>query len=379
MNTPVYLIDGVRTPFGRRGGALTSWSSIDLGAAVVGELVLRHPALTRVDAVLMGVVVQAGLGQNPARTAASQGGIPLSVPAMTINNVCLAGLDSVCDASRRTAAAEGEVFLVGGFDSMSRQVSITAPGGDLVNAVDLDGLTCAISGDGMGLLSDQTNAELSIDREAQDIWALGSHQRAAAAPFPETGEVMTLTVNGTAMSTDEGIRFGSSLEALAQLSPAFMADGSITAGNAAQMTDGASVGVVGTLETAEQLGVEPLARIAGWAYTAGPDTSLHLKPAQAISDLLTRRGLSLADIDLFEINEAFAGVVVASCRKLGLPADVVNPNGGAIALGHPLGGTGFRLLHTLALELRRRDLRRGIAALCGGGGQGLAVLIERER
>jgi acetyl-CoA C-acetyltransferase len=328
----------------------------------------------------MGVVVQAGLGQNPARTAAFRGGIGLHVPATTLNNVCLAGLDSVCDASRRVAGAEGQVFLVGGFDSMSRHVPIrTEPGGEPVNAVDLDGLTCSIGGGGMGLLSDRTNAELGIDREAQDSWALGSHQRAAKAPFLETGEVMSLTVDGRAMSTDEGVRFDSSVEALARLRPVFMADGTITAGNAAQMTDGASAGVVGTFATAERLGLEPLGRIAGWAYTAGPDTSLHLKPAQAISDVLARCGLGLADIDLFEINEAFAGVVVASCRKLGLPGDVVNVNGGAIALGHPLGGTGFRLLHTLALELRRRGLRRGIAALCGGGGQGLAVLIERER
>lgn len=379
MAEPSYLIDGVRTPFGKRGGALSEWTSIDLGSAVISELVSRHPGVTQADAVLMGVVVQAGLGQNPARNAAYRSGIKLDVPAMTLNNVCLAGLDSVCDGSRRINASEGEMYVVGGFDSMSRHASIaTAPGAEPIGAVDFDGLTCSLSGEGMGLLSDKMNDELNVGRDAQDNWAFESHRRAAAAPFAETGEIMTLTVDDAPMSSDEGIRRDTSPEALARLKPAFMAEGTITAGNAAQMTDGASAGLVGTRDVAEKLGQEPLGRIAGWSYTAGPDASLHLKPAQAIGDLLAKRGLGIADVDLFEINEAFAGVVVASCQKLGIPDDVVNVNGGAIALGHPLGGTGFRLLHTLALELKRRDLHRGIATLCGGGGQGLAVLIERD-
>ncbi len=376
MTTPSYLIDGVRTPYGKRGRALSSLSSIDLGAAVIGELVQRHPEAARADAVLMGVVVQGGLGQNPARNAAFTGGVDLSVPGITLNNVCLAGLDTVCDATRRVRSDESQMIIVGGFDSMSRNVPLTDV--QPANAVDFDGLTCSLSGEGMGALSDRMNAELGIDRHSQDLWALKSHQRAAAAPFAETGEIIPLNVNGQTVSTDEGIRPDTSLEALAALRPAFVAGGTITAGNSAQMTDGASAGIVGTFAAAEKLGVEPLGRITGWSYTAGPDTSLHLKPAQAISELLASRGLGVGDIDLFEINEAFAGVAVASAQKLGLPDDVVNVNGGAIALGHPLGGTGFRLLHTLALELKRRNARRGIASLCGGGGQGLAVLIERD-
>lgn len=372
MSGPAYLLDGVRVPFGRTGGALTDRTATGLGALPVAELLRRHPDLP-LDAVLLGVVVQAGLGQNPARTAALAGGVDPQVPALTLNSVCLASLESVCDAARRIAVGEGDAYLVGGFDSMST-------GGRLGGNLDVvlhDGLLDAASGRSMGAVSDRVNAELGISREAQDAWAHDSHARALASREFLRGEVVPVPLpDGTAHTDDQGVRADSSAEALAGLRPAFTPDGTITAGNASQTADGASAGLVVSAGAVERSGATPLARVVDWAFVAGPDTSLHLKPARAVRRVLERQGLAPSDVDVYELNEAFAAVAIASARNLGVPADAVNVHGGAVAVGHPLGASGFRLALTAARALRARNGRRAVAALCGGGGQGLAVLLE---
>lgn len=379
-----WLLDGIRTPFGKYRGSLAPLSTLDLGQQVVAEVLRRQPWAVRPSAALMGVVVQAGLGQNPARIAAVRGGIDPSTPALTLNNVCIAGLEAVCDATRRIRLGEGSHYLVGGFDSMTRAPRVLASAND-PNAESIeprsalmsDGLGCVLAGVSMGELSDRSNAEMSISRDAQDDWAVLSQQRAAAARARSSSdEIFAIDVGDCRVEADQCIRPSTQKPDLAKLKPAFTINGTITAGNASQMADGASAGLVVDTPTLEKFGRAPLARIVDWSWVAGPDFSLHLKPAHAIRNLLDRHRLKPAQIDLFEINEAFAGVVLASMRDLGIPRDVVNVNGGAIALGHPLGATGFRLLLTLALELKRRGARRGIASLCGGGGQGLAVLIE---
>jgi acetyl-CoA C-acetyltransferase len=385
-NMPV-LLDGIRTAFGRYRGALAQTSSRQLKAAVIRALLERQPELARCDGVLLGQVIQAAQGQNPARLAAADGGVNLSVPAMTLNNVCLAGLASVSDASRRIRAGEGSAYIVGGGDSMSRgphaaviRDGVARPSNvEFIDTTLSDGLWCSLGNEGMGELSERVNAELGIGRERQDEIAYRSQHLAAKAT--NSGilaiEMAGVSIEGANLSQDEGIRADSSVEKLAKLQPAFVAGGTITAGNSSQMSDGASIGAVTSMAVAERWGRKPLARIVGFAEIAGPDNSLHLKPAMAIERAVALSGLKISDIDLFEINEAFAAVVAASCDSLSIPLDVVNVNGGAIAVGHPLGGTGFRLLLTLAHELNRRQGRYGVASLCGGGGQGYAVLIER--
>lgn len=379
------LLDGIRTPFGRYLKSLKSLSARQLGAHAVAALIERVPQIASCDAVLLAQVVQGGLGQNPARQAAVDGGVSMAVPALTLNNVCLGGMSAVADASRRIRLGEGHAYLVGGMDSMSQAPhaglvrdgrSMTAVG--LVDTLSTDGLWCALDDESMGVLSDRVNTDLGIDREVQDEIALLSHQRARAAR--ESGalgeEIAPIDVEGTQVVHDEGIRDDTSMDSLARLRAVFDESGTITAGNASQMTDGASVGAVLDRRTAEEWGQEPLALIRGYAEVAGPDASLHLRPATAIEAVLSRAGLDLSDVSLLEINEAFAGVVEASRRALSVPMDIVNVNGGAIALGHPLGGTGFRLVLTAARELRRRGGRYAVASMCGGGGQGAAVLLE---
>ncbi|MFL9863647.1 thiolase family protein [Paraburkholderia fungorum] len=377
-----YLLDGRRTPFGKYRGALAALDSLQLGQHVIGEMIARHPCAARPDAALFGVVVQAGLGQNPARIAAVRAGVDPSTPALTLNSVCLASLEAVCDATRRIRGGEGNQYLVGGFDSMSRAARLAPgefdpPDAPLRSALQNDGLSCAISGLSMGDLSEQCNRALGIGRQEQDEWAMLSQQRAArSAAFREENELVPIVCDGVRVSSDQGIRGDVSLAAISALKPAFSPDGTITAANASQMSDGASAGIVVSGAVVARQGSQPLARIVDWGWVAGRDATLHLKPAAAIRMLLQKQNLRVSDIDLYEINEAFASVAIASARDLGLSVDVVNVNGGAIAIGHPLGASGFRLLLTLALELRRRGARRGIASLCGGGGQGLAVLIE---
>ena len=363
-----YLLDGVRVPFGRLGGALSGIPTVELGGLPVAELIRRHPIARTPDAALMGVVVQAGLGQNPGRIAALRGGVADTTPGVTINSVCLASLEAVCDATRRIAFGEGGTYLVGGVDSMSQGPR---------ELVLRDGLEDAVTRQSMGVVSDEQNRELGISREDQDDWAHLSHQRAAAArELLLRHEIVPVSTPAGEHRYDEGVRVKSSREALRALPSAFTEGGTLTAGNSSQMADGASAGLVVGEEVLERQGEAPLGRIVDWSFVAGPDTGLHLKPARAIRRLLDRQQLTVGDVDVYEINEAFAGVTLASMRDLGLPADVVNVHGGAVAIGHPLGASGFRLLLTAALALQERGGRRAIASLCGGGGQGLAVLLE---
>jgi acetyl-CoA C-acetyltransferase len=379
------ILEGVRTPFGKFRGKLADLSAKQLGTVAVKELLQRVPEAKNADGVLLAQVIQAGEGQNPARKVAVEAGVDLSVPAITLNNVCLAGLASVADAARRIALQEGELYIVGGYDSMTNaphtanlRKSVTLGKAEFTDTLIHDGLWCSLSNESMGVLTDKKNKELGITRKEQDEYAFLSQQRAYAA-LKESKlheEITPVNVNEELVKEDEGIRPNTTIEGLAKLRPVFTEDGTITAGNASQMSDGASVGIVTSESKAEKLGHTPLARIIGWTDIAGPDTSLHLKPAAAIEKVLEKTGLTVNDIDLFEINEAFASVVIASCKKLKIPYEKVNVNGGAIAIGHPLGGTGFRLLLTLVLELKRRGGGKGIATLCGGGGQGSAILVE---
>jgi acetyl-CoA C-acetyltransferase len=379
------VVDGARTPIGRLGGALSRIPAVDLGAHAVRGALERCPGL-RPDYVVMGNVLQAGNSQNPGRRAALLGGVKREVPGTTLNDVCLSSMSAVAVAASMVRESEADCVLVGGFDSMSRAphaLHVRGEGAKIGDAqlIDLmvhDGLWCAISEVGMGELSDRENERLEISRAAQDALALRSHQRAAAAT--ETGrladEIVTVAVDGGEVVADEGIRADSTLDRLGALPPAFGRTGTITAGNASQLSDGASAGLVTSRERARDAGSHPLAEIVGRAVVAGPDSTLHLRPAEAARRLLDRQGLTPADIDLWEINEAFAGVAVASIDALRIEPDRVNVNGGAVALGHPLAASGFRLVLTLAYELRRRDRELGIATMCGGGGQGEALLLR---
>ncbi len=362
----IVLLGGARTPVGRMHGRWADLSATDLGAKAVRAALARlgGPA---VDSVVLGNVVQAGSGQNPARVAATRGGVPRDVPGITLNDVCLASMSSVGYAAHLLRSGEATSVLVGGFESMSR--APRAP----VNLLERDGLWCALDDVGMGELSDSENRRLGISRSEQDAVALASHARAVVATDNGT---LAEELTDPSDAPDEGIRRDTSASRLADLSPAFGAGGTITAGNASQLSDAAAVGVVTTRAGAEAHGVRPLARILGTSVIAGRTSSLHERPAAAARTLLEPRGLSPADVQVWEINEAFAGVVIASMRALGVGHDRVNVNGGAIALGHPLGASGFRLVLTLAHELRRRGGGLGVAAICGGGGQGRAILLE---
>jgi len=383
-NMSVVILEGVRTPFGKFKGSLSGITAKQLGTAAVEELLRRVPQSKNADGVILAQVIQAGQGQNPARKVAVDAGVDLSVPAITLNNVCLAGLASVSDAARRIALHEGQLYIVGGYDSMTNAPHVAnlrkniTLGKEVFNDTLDDGLWCSLSDESMGVLTDTINKELGITRYEQDEYALTSQQRAYKAVKKGyfKNEIIPVTTKTGIVSEDEGIRPNSSFEALSRLRPVFLEDGTITPGNASQMSDGASVGIVASESFADKIGQTPLAKIIGWVDIAGPDVSLHLKPAQAIEKVLEKTGHTLAEIDLFEINEAFASVAIASCKKLKIPFEKVNVNGGAIALGHPLGGTGFRLLLTLIHELKRRGGGKGIATLCGGGGQGTAVLVE---
>jgi acetyl-CoA C-acetyltransferase len=382
--TPV-LAGGARTPVGRFRGALSEVPAVDLGAHAVRAALARCPGLSP-DYVAMGNVLQAANGQNPSRRAAILGGVARDVPGITLNDVCLASMSSAAVAAGMIRAGEAGCVLVGGFDSMTGAPHAVhmrngAAAGDrrLIDVMQHDGLWCGIAGSGMGELSDQENERLGIGRAAQDAFALESHRRAAAAT--ESGrlaeEIVPVQTPAGELDRDEGIRPDTSSERLAALPPAFTPAGTITAGNASQLSDAAAAGLVTSLHAAREAGVEPLAEITGRAVVAGPDSTLHLRPAEAARRLLAQQGLTAGDIDLWEINEAFAGVVLASTADLELDPERVNVNGGAIALGHPLGASGFRLVLTLALELRRWDATLGVAAICGGGGQGEAVLLRR--
>jgi acetyl-CoA C-acetyltransferase len=386
------IVSGARTPIGKLLGSLADFHAVDLGGIAI-EAALQRAGVTgdTVDYVIMGQVLQAGSGQITARQAAVKGGIPMTVPALTINKVCLSGLDAIALADQLIGAGEYDVVVAGGMESMTNAPHLL-PGarkgykygnGTLVDSMAHDGLFCAFDQVAMGESTERYNAKLGISREDQDEFSARSHELAAAAqkngafddelvavPIPQRkGEPVLVT-------TDEGVRPGTTAETLAKLRPAFAPDGTITAGSASQISDGACAVVVMSREAAERHGATVLAEIGHHGVVAGPDASLQSQPANAIKKAAGRAGVDPASFDLVEINEAFASVAIQSTRELRVDVDRVNVNGGAIALGHPIGASGARLALTLALELRRRGGGTGVAALCGGGGQGDALILR---
>ena len=388
------ILAGARTPIGKLSGALADLSAMDLGGlAIEAALGLAGVQPDQVDYVLMGHVLQAGQGQITARQAAVKAGIPMTVPATTINKVCLSGLNTIFLADQMINAGEADIVVAGGMESMTAAPYLL-PGaragyrfgdGQLRDAMLLDGLWDAFDDVAMGGGTERyVQARPDITRESQDAFAAASHERAAAAIKDGRlgAEIVPVTVaqrrgrDPLVVDVDEGVRPGTTVESLSRLRPAFSPDGTITAGNASQISDGGAAVIVASMAAAERLGIEPLGQVVGYGQVAGPGTSLLSQPARATTRALERSGLQLSDVDLFELNEAFAAVALASMADLGLPDDIVNVNGGAIALGHPIGMSGTRLALTLLHELRRRGGGLGAAALCGGGGQGDALLIR---
>lgn len=389
----VVVVGGARTPQGRINGQLASLSAPELGAiAVAGALEKAGMTAEHVDAVIMGQVVQAGAGQNPARQTAIKAGIGWNVPAITINKVCLSGLAAIIDASRMIRCGDADVVVAGGQESMSQSPHLLPGarsgwpygGTSLVDSLAHDGLTDAHEGIPMGALTERGNTPLSISRAQQDEVAAASHQRAAraAADGVLAQEIIPVKVQGRKQSTiiveaDESIRPETSMETLSSLRSAFAAGGTITAGNASPLSDGAAALVLARRSTAERLNLEILAVVGASGQVAGPDNSLHSQPAEAINAALNRAAWSVEDLDFVEINEAFGAVAVQSLNELGLSLDRCNLNGGAIALGHPIGASGARIALHAALELNRRGNGRAAVGLCGGGGQGEALLLYR--
>ncbi len=389
----VVILAGSRTPQGRVNGQLANLTAVQLGAAAIsGALARAHVAPDQVDFVLMGQVLQAGCGQNPARQASVAAGIPWNVPAMTLNKVCLSGLAAVIDAARLVRLGEADVVVAGGQESMSRAPHLL-PGSrqgwayGTVSALDHaahDGLSDAFDGLSMGLSTEKSITSLGLSRLEQDEIAAASHQRAAAAEAAGVfdDEITPLSVpqrrgEPLLISTDEGVRPDSTSATLGKLRPAFDPAGTITAGNAAPLSDGASAVVVTSRAWAEKHGLTWLAVIEASGQVAGPDNSLHSQPSNAIAHAMARQGWSASDLDLIEINEAFAAVVAQSSKDLGVTSDVVNIHGGGIAIGHPIGSSGGRVALHAALELARRGSGKAAVALCGGGGQGEALLLSR--
>lgn len=391
--TPV-LVGGARTPFARFAGSLAPLTAPQLGAHAIRAALDRAGVPPEaVDAVVAGQVLQAGAGQGPARQASIGAGLGWDVPTVTVNKLCLSGLTAVIDAARLVRTAEAEVVVASGQESMTNAPHLL-PGsrqpfglGDrtLLDSLNHDGLLDPFDHLLMGRATDEGNARRGISRERQDAFAARSHSRAAAARtagvFAEQIEPIHVPQRRggpVAVAEDDGIRPDTTAEALARLRPAFAEDGTITAGSASQLTDGAAAVVVASKAWAQASGVEWLAEIGAPGQVAGPDGSLHSQPSGAIAQALRRSGLSVADLDVIEINEAFASVVLQSADDLGIDSARVNADGGAIALGHPIGASGARLALHLALALRRRGGGTGVVALCGGGGQGEALILRRR-
>jgi acetyl-CoA C-acetyltransferase len=388
------LVGGARTPVGRLLGSLASKSASDLGGvAIAAALERAGVAPDQVQYVIMGQVLQAGAGQITARQAAVAAGIGMTVPALTVNKVCLSGLDAIALASQLIRLGEYDVVVAGGMESMTRapHLLLNSRAGykygpvTVEDSMALDGLTDAFDHLSMGESTERSGRQLGITREEQDEYAAMSHQRAAAAaknglfaaeiagvPVSSKGEALTVT-------EDEGIRPGTTAQTLARLKPAFSQDGTITAGTSSQISDGAAAVVVTSADYAERAGLNVLAEIGAHGNVAGPDNSLHSQPSNAIKQALAKTGMAgrpVSDLDLIEINEAFSVVAIQSMRELGVGPDIVNVNGGAIAIGHPIGASGARLAVHLCYVLRRRGGGLGAAALCGGGGQGEALLLR---
>ena len=391
--TTAIIAGGARTPIGKLSGGLATLSGAELGGqAIAGALARSGVAASDVDYVIMGQVLQAGAGQITARQAANHAGIPLAVPATTINKVCLSGMNAIYLAWRMILAGDAEVVVAGGMESMTNAPFLLTGAragwklGDqpAIDSLNHDGLFCSLEHELMGTATDRYLASTTFDRVMQDEIAQASHIRAATAQKNGTlaEEIVVVSVpqkRGDALEVtdDEGIRPATTMESLAALRPAFTASGNITAGNASQISDGASATVIMSKAKAAQLGIDGIAELVSYGQVAGPDCSLLTQPSNAIRNALSRTDeVTSSDISLYEMNEAFAAVAAASIADLGVDFDVVNVNGGAIALGHPIGASGNRLVLTLAHELRRRGGGVGAAALCGGGGQGDAVIIR---
>lgn len=388
------IVAGARTPMGRFNGALASVPATELGGTAIRAALERAevPA-DDVDYVIMGQVLQAGSGQIPARQAAVAGGIAMDVPAVTVNKVCLSGLYAIGLADQLIRAGEFTTVVAGGMESMSRAPHLLPHSragfkyGDvtMVDHLDHDGLHDVFTDLPMGQLTEAENDRVFVSRADQDAFAARSHQLAAAAVTSGVfkAEIEPVVVKGrkgdVVVDSDEGIRPDTTVESLAALRPAFRKDGTITAGTASQISDGAAAVVVMDRDAADERGVPWIAEIGAYATIAGPDSTLQDKPARAIAKACRKAGIDPKDLDLVEINEAFSAVALASIRELGLDEDKVNINGGAIALGHPIGASGARILLHLALELQRRGGGTGVATLCGGGGQGDAVLITVQK
>jgi acetyl-CoA C-acetyltransferase len=387
------IVAGARTPVGKLAGALAGFSAMDLGGFAI-KAALERAGVTPedVDYVFMGQVLQAGQGQITARQAAVKAGIPMTVPATTINKVCLSGLNTIYLADQLIASGDAEVVVAGGMESMTNAPYLL-PGaragyrlGDqkVVDAMMYDGLFCAFDVCAMGAGTEKyTKAAGTISRDQQDAFAANSHERASAAikegRFAD--EIVPVEVpqrkgDPVIVDTDEGVRPGTTTDTLSKLKPAFEADGTITAGNASQISDGGGAVIVMSKAKAESLGVTPLGEVVSYGQVAGPDPSLLTQPSRASKQALDKAGLGVGDVDLFEFNEAFAAVGLASMADLGLSDDIVNVNGGAISLGHPIGMSGTRLALTILHELKRRGGGTGVAALCGGGGQGDAIVLR---
>ena len=387
------IVGSARTPIGKLSGALAGFSAAELGGLAIKAALERAGVdAEQVDYVLMGQVLLAGQGQITARQAAAKAGIPMTVPATTINKVCLSGINAIYLADQMISAGDAEVVVAGGMESMTNAPYLL-PGAragyrmgnaEVIDSLINDGLWCAFDAVHMGAGTENYVGQVGgISREAQDELAAKSHDRAAAAQKEGrfADEITPVSIpqrkgDPIVVDSDEGVRPGTSTESLGGLRPAFSKDGTITAGNASQISDGAAAVIMMSRSKADELGATPLAELIGYGMVAGPDPSLLTQPSRAIKRALEGDDLAISDVDLFELNEAFAAVGIASMRDLGISDDVVNVNGGAIALGHPIGMSGTRVVMTLINELRRRGGGVGAAALCGGGGQGDAAIIK---
>jgi acetyl-CoA C-acetyltransferase len=386
------LVSGARTPIGKMLGALKSFQAVDLGGLAIAAA-LERAGITgeQVDYVVMGHVLQAGAGQITSRKAALNGGIPMTVPAETVNKVCLSGMSAIAHADQLIRLGECDVVVAGGMESMTNAPYLL-PGAragyrygnqTVVDSTLHDGLFCTIEQRGMGDATEEYNSRLGISRQEQDEYAARSHERATTGmkngAFDD--EVVPVSVkqrkgDPVVVTDDEGVRADTTAEMLAKLRPAFSPDGTITAGSSSQISDGACAVVVMSEEKAAELGAPVLAEIEAYGTVAGPDPSLQSQPSNAIANALKKLDKSPQDVDLFEINEAFASVAIQSIRDLGVSGDIVNVNGGAISMGHPIGMSGARITLHLAMELRRRGGGLGAAGLCGGGGQGDALVLR---
>ena len=387
------IISATRTPVGKFLGSLKGFSAPQLGAIVVREAVKRAGVRPEdVDEVIMGCVIQAGLGQNPARQAALNGGLPSTVSAVTVNKVCGSGLKAVMMAAQGVKLGDTEIVVAGGMESMSNAPYLLPKAregyrlgnGELVDSMVNDGLWCAFENYHMGCTGEVVAEEYSIGRAEQDQYATNSHLKAAAAikAGKFVDEIVSVEIpqkKGAAIlfAEDETVREDTTVETLSKLKPAFKKDGTVTAGNAPSVNDGASAVVVTSLARARALGVEPMARIVAQATSGVEPRMVMMAPVEAVRKLLQKTGWSGSEVDLVEVNEAFSVAALAVTRELGLDPDRVNVNGGAVALGHAIGQSGSRLLTTILYELKRRDARRGIVALCLGGGNAVALAVER--